>query len=148
MTGGTVMRNRIMRRLRWVLERQLDGRTCEPFGPDVKIIVAGKTRYPDALVTCTPQQDKSQVVGKTVVVFEVLGDSTSQTHRVEKVREYQATSSIQRYIILEQDSLAAIVYEPQGEDWARIAMGKRDILRMPEPGVEICLAEIYASAGA
>ena len=32
MTGGTVMRNRNMRQRRRVLERQLDGRTCEPIG--------------------------------------------------------------------------------------------------------------------
>jgi len=39
MNGGTVMRNRNMRQLRGVLERQLAGRTCEPIGPDMKIIV-------------------------------------------------------------------------------------------------------------
>lgn len=59
MMGGTLAHDRIMRRLHRCLEDRLAGRPCEPFGPDVKIIVDGKARYPDALVTCTPQENRS-----------------------------------------------------------------------------------------
>src|SRR5512135_3861110 len=90
MTGGTVAHNRIMRRLHRLLEQSLERTPCEPFGPDVKIIVDGRVRYPDAVVSCTSQPDRSQVIENPVVVFEVLSDSTSRTDRIEKVREYQA----------------------------------------------------------
>ena len=76
MTGGTVAHNRIMRRLHRLLEQHLEGTPCEPFGPDVKIIADGRARYPDAVVSCTPQPDRSQVIENPVVVFEVLSEST------------------------------------------------------------------------
>jgi Uma2 family endonuclease len=59
MTGNSVAHNRIMRRLHRALERGLEGKPCEPFGPDVKILVDGRARYPDAVVSCVPQSDSS-----------------------------------------------------------------------------------------
>ena len=57
---------------------------------------------------------KTTVIRDPVVVFEVLSESTSRTDRIEKLREYGATPSIQRYIILEQDTIAATVYVRKG----------------------------------
>ncbi len=65
MTGGTVNHSRIALRLLRLLQDTLAGKPCEPFGIDVKIVVAGKVRYPDALVTCTPQ------AGATTISVEV-----------------------------------------------------------------------------
>ena len=56
---------------------------------------------------------------------------TSRTDRIEKLREYQATESIQRYVILEQDSIAATVFIRQGTDWIAHALTSRDTLRLP-----------------
>ena len=139
MTGGTVAHNRIMRRLHRLLELHLDGTPCEPFGPDIKIIVDGRARYPDAVVSCTPQPDDSQIIENPIVVFEVLSDSTSRTDRVEKVREYQATASIMRYVILEQDNISATVFIRRGEDWSAFTIRAGDVLRMPEIGVTFSL---------
>jgi Uma2 family endonuclease len=144
MTGGTVAHNRIMRRLHRLLEQHLHGTPCEPFGPDVKIIVDGRARYPDAVVTCTSQPDRSQTVESPVVVFEVLSESTSRTDRIEKVREYQATPSILRYVILEQDSIGATVFVRRSlEQWLASTISGGDVLQMPEIGVEITLGDLY-----
>ena len=144
MTGGTVAHNRIMRRLHRALETRLAGKPCEPFGPDVKIIVDGRARYPDAVVSCTPQDDSAQVIENPVVVFEVLSESTSRTARIEKVREYQATRSIMRYIILEQDSIGATTLERRDDAWVVFTLTDGDRLLMPEIGIEIPLADLYA----
>ena len=69
---------------------------------------------------------------------------TSRTDRIEKLREYQATESIQRYVILEQDSVAATVFARHGADWDARALTADDVLRMPEIDVELRLADIYA----
>ena len=142
-TGGTVAHNRIMRRLHRLLEQQLEGTPCEPFGPDVKIIADGRARYPDAVVSCAPQPDRSQVIQNPVVVFEVLSDSTSRTDRIEKVREYQATPSILRYVILEQDSIGATIFVRNGEQWSASTISDKDLLSMPEIGAEFRLRELY-----
>ena len=41
-----------------------------------------------------------------IVVFAVLGISTFRTDRIDKLREYRVTPSIQRYVILVADAVA------------------------------------------
>jgi Uma2 family endonuclease len=77
-------------------------------------------------------------------VFEVLSASTSRTDRIEKLREYQATPSIQRYVILEQDSIGAMVFSRHGGDWTAGVLTEADALTMPEIDVELRLADVYA----
>ncbi len=79
-----------------------------------------------------------------MAVFEVLSSGTSRTDRIDKVREYQATESIQRYVILEQDSIGATVFEREGGFWRGFTVKRGELLRMPEIGVELPLAECYA----
>src|SRR5258708_3731150 len=47
MTGGTFGHDQITFELRKSLDARLAGKPCRPFGPNVKIIVDGRTRYPD-----------------------------------------------------------------------------------------------------
>jgi Uma2 family endonuclease len=144
MTGGTADHNRITRRVHRALETRLTGTPCEPFGPDVKILTAGKIRYPDALVTCTPQPGNATFIQNPIVVFEVLSEGTSRIDRIDKVRDYQATGSIRRYVILEQDSIGATVFERQGERWIAFTLKDGDMLQMPEIGIDVPLSDCYA----
>ncbi|MBN8900778.1 MAG: hypothetical protein BGO51_12515 [Rhodospirillales bacterium 69-11] len=144
MTGGTAAHELIGGTLRALLRQHLAGRPCRVFGPTMKVEVAGRIRYPDAFVYCTPVARTETVITDPVVVFEVLSPGTSGTDRIEKLREYQATPSIQRYVILEQDAVAATAFERQGAFWDARPLMAADVLRMPEIGVELALAEIYA----
>ncbi len=53
MTGGTIAHDHITYRLRRALDDRLRGKRCRPFGPEMKILVAGRTRYPDVFVACS-----------------------------------------------------------------------------------------------
>ena len=77
-------------------------------------------------------------------MFEVLTPSTSRTDRIDKLCEYRATPSIQRYVILEPDSIAATLYTRANEDWVVRPLIADDVLEMPEIGVVIPLSDIYA----
>jgi Uma2 family endonuclease len=144
MTGGTDAHEAIGNRLRAMLLDRLQGKPCRPRGPTLKIEVAGRIRYPDAFVSCTPVPRNATVIRDPVVVFEVASASTSRTDRIDKLREYQATESIRRYVIVEQDSIAATVFSRLGSDWIARALTAGDLLQMPEIGIEIPLADIYA----
>ena len=52
-----------------------------------------------------------------VVIFEVLSPSIARVDRVTRNVEYRATASVQRYVMLEQDSQAATVFAREGERW-------------------------------
>jgi Uma2 family endonuclease len=143
MTGGTRAHEIIGGNIRFALQSRLPGTRCRVFGPTLKIEVAGRIRYPDAFVACTPGPASQTVVRDPVVVFEVLSESTSRTDRIEKLREYGATPSIQRYVILEQDAIAAMVFVRRGTDLVAETLTADDTLRMPEIGVEVPMAAFY-----
>jgi len=110
----------------------------------VKIIAAGKVRYPDVLVTCSPIPRGATVIDNPVMVFEVVSHDNKRTDRIEKVQAYRATPSIQRYVILEQTYIGATVFVRKGEDWMATALAEGDTLQLPEIGIELPLDECYA----
>ncbi|MBS0639177.1 MAG: Uma2 family endonuclease [Proteobacteria bacterium] len=143
MTGGTVEHEIIGNNVRTSLQNRLAGQRCRVFGPTMKIEVAGRIRYPDAFVFRGPVPPGSTVLRDPVVVFEVLSPNTSHTDRLDKFNEYRATPSIRRYVLLEQDALAAMVFVRRGQDFVAETAGADDVLAIPEIGVEIGLAEFY-----
>jgi hypothetical protein len=94
MTGGTAAHAAIQVNLITALRNRLKGQPCRPFGSELKIEVAGRIRYPDAFVICTPIPPRSKVVTDRVLVFEILSDSTAGDDLVGKNAEYRATSSV------------------------------------------------------
>lgn len=63
---------------------------------------------------------------------------------MEKDEEYRTTPSVTRYVILEQTHAAAIAFVRKGGDGvSEIAAGSEAVLRLPEIGIELPLAEIY-----
>ena len=92
---------------------------------------------------CSPVDRTATVVYDPVVVFEVLSPSTARDDRIVKAREYQATPSVQRYVMLEQDGVSATVYARSGETWTHEILIADSILALPEIEVELPLAELY-----
>jgi Uma2 family endonuclease len=144
MTGGTNAHEAIGGNLRAVLHTALQGKQCSVRGPTMKIEVAGRIRYPDAFVFCSAAARDQTVISDPVVVFEVLSPSTSHVDRIEKLREYQATASILRYVILEQDAIAATIYLKRDGIWTVSVMTETETLTMPEIEVDVPLSAIYA----
>ena len=144
MTGGTVEHSVIATNLVRALEDHLRGKPCRAFRGDLKIVVAGRIRYPDAMVTCSPVPRGTDVIPEPVVVFEVLSASTAATDRIEKNEEYRLTPSIRRYVMLEQARRAATVFSRVGDDWAGHVVTGDAVLAMPEIGVDLPLAAAYA----
>ena len=143
MTGGTAEHSLIQGNLINALLNRLRGGPCRAHGSDLKIGVAGRIRYPDAFVVCSPVPRGATVITEPVVVFEILSASTSVLDRVVKNEEYRDTPSIQRYVILEQLRQAATVFSRQDDDWVgHIATGDAE-LAMPEIGIKLPLAELY-----
>jgi Uma2 family endonuclease len=144
MTGGTAAHEVIGGNIRAALHTRLGVGRGRVFGPTLKMEVAGRIRYPDAFVLCGQFSPRTTVVREPVVVFEVLSDSTSRTDRIEKLREYSATPSIQRYVLLEQNAIAAMMFVRKGIDLVAETLMAADTLHMPEIDVSVPLAEFYA----
>ena len=143
MAGGTAAHAAVQGNLAIALGTRLRGQPCRFYGSDLKIEAAGSIRYPDGFVVCAPVPPRSTVVRDPVVIFEVLSESTSDTDLMAKNKEYAATSSVQRYVIMSQNVIAGMMFERTSGDWIGHALGPDAILRMPEIGVEVPFAEFY-----
>ena len=78
-----------------------------------------------------------------VVIFEVLSDRTARVDFHDKNREYAATPSVQRYVILSQDQVLATMFERVDDVWVGHNLDRDAIIRMPEIGIEVPLVEFY-----
>ena len=144
MTGGSLRHAAIQRNLAIAVGSRLSGKPCQFFGSDLKIQVGeNSSRYPDGIVLCSDMDPSLKIVRNPVVIFEVLSPSTAAKDRIVKAREYQATPSVKRYVMLEQDRIGATVHVRAQDGWSVLVLKDDDILAMPEIGLEIPLAEFY-----
>lgn len=143
MAGGSEAHADLRRNLAISIGGRLLGRPCRFYGSDLKINAAGSIRYPDGFVTCAPRDPAATVARDPVVVFEVASDSTARVDFHDKNREYAATPSIRRYIILSQDQILATMFERIGDDWVGHILGPDAVIPMPEIDIEVPLAEFY-----
>lgn len=143
MVGGTVAHSVILGNLITTLNIRLRGKQCRPYGPDLKIEIGSKYRYPDAFVSCTPATFGATFAADPVVIFEILSESTAQTDRTTKLMEYRSLPSVQRYVMLEQNQAVATVITRSETGWSLEVLDAAETLAMPEIGVEIPMAELY-----
>ena len=144
MTGGTYAHSSRQAGLMRVLGVHLLGTRCHPHAGAMKVKMADTVRYPDVLVNCAPRGPNATFVTEPVVVFEVLSKSTHKIDLGAKRAEYQATPSVQRYVVLEQSHRAAHVFARNADEWdSELHLGENAILDMPEIGIAITLGEIY-----
>jgi len=143
MTGGTVAHSAIQGNLITTLNTRLRGKPCRPHGPDLKIEIGSKYRYPDALVSCTPMPPDATFAADPVVIFEILSESTAQTDRTAKLMEYRSLPSVQRYVMLEQNQAVATVITRVETGWNLEVLDAAGTLAMPEIDIEFPISELY-----
>jgi Uma2 family endonuclease len=138
MTGGTVGHATIQGNLAVAVGGRLRGKPCRFYGSDLKIRVADDhIRYPDGMVVCSRVDPAAKVVHDPVVIFEVLSPSTAAKDRIVKAREYQATPSVKRYVMVEQERIGATVLVRAQDGWSALILKDDDTLDMPEIGLAI-----------
>lgn len=144
MVGGTVAHATVATNLIQLLGRRLRP-PCRVFAEGLQLRLADSVRYPDAMVTCAPLSPTATHITNPVVVFEVLSPATARTDRIAKNREYAAHPTILRYILLDQDAIAAEIYAREAGRWVRAtATGAETVLDLPELGISFPLGEAYA----
>jgi Uma2 family endonuclease len=144
MAGGTGAHAAIKSNLAVALHPRLRGKPSQFFGSALKFLTGeGTVRYPDAMIVCALVGPKAKFVENPTIVFEVLSPSTTDTDRIVKAREYEATPSVRRYVMLEQDSAAAVVYARVGESWTHDILLADSSLAQPEIELDFPLTELY-----
>ncbi len=148
MAGGTRGHATISTNVLGVLHRHLRGKPCRPFNSDMKVRIEFPTHtrfyYPDAMVVCERGPFKSVYLNNPTVIVEATSDSTRRTDVQEKREAYLTIPTLRVYLLLEQDTPAAVVWRRVEQSFQRETYRGRDaVIDLPEIGAQLPLAEVY-----
>jgi Uma2 family endonuclease len=76
---------------------------CTVFSSDIKVKAEGHFFYPDVLVVCDDEQGDDYYTEKPVIIVEVLAKGTRRNDKSLKMTAYKTLSSLQEYVLIEQD---------------------------------------------
>ena len=158
MAGASDDHNRIAGNIFAELRERLRGHRCEPFINDMKVKIPPAFAdvyfyyYPDVLVACDPTDNARYFRERPTIIIEVLSTETERTDRREKAIAYRQIATVEAYILVEQERMAATILRRAEPGWQSEVIEKPgSILKLPGIGVEIPLERIYertAVAGA
>jgi Uma2 family endonuclease len=151
MAGGSAVHALICINFASELRLALKGKTCRTYGSDLKVEVKGGEAYtyPDVTVICGKPEfvkDRTDTITNPTVIIEVLSASTGHYDRIAKFELYQALTSMQHYVLVDQKRIYVGCYEKlENDTWLlHIYRSLQDSVKLPTLGIEIKLAEIYA----
>ena len=141
MAGASRNHNIIAGNVYAALHSQLKNHPCQAFISDWRVQAQHNYYYPDVVIDC--QAQGSQAI-QPVLIIEVLSDSTRQTDLTLKLHDYRQIPSLQEYIVLEQNFMAALAYR-RSDDWKATSYTQAsDTISLASIGCTLSLAEIYA----
>ena len=95
------------------------------------------SRYPDGMVVCSPVAPTATAVRGPRGDLRGAEPQHRRQGRFVKAREYQATPSVQRYVMIEQERIGATVLVRAQDGWSALILKDDDTLEMPEIGLAI-----------
>lgn len=147
MSGASLAHNRIAQQLVVAFRSHLRGGPCEPFFLEAKLeIRAGRDQimyYPDAMVSCRPEDRTEQTVRNPKLVVEILSKSTQHIDRREKALTYQRVEAIEEYVLITQSQPRVIVHR-RAEDWRPMVYSSMEArIELRSIGLHMPLAQLY-----
>lgn len=111
MSGAKLPHNIITRNVLGGLTSKLNGKSCQPFGSDLRIHIPSNTlfTYPDISVFCgevkTLNDDEWNALNPSVLI-EVLSPSTKTYDRGDKFKLYREIATLKEYILIDSSAIS------------------------------------------
>lgn len=145
MTGVTRRHSRISGNILVTLRAVASGGPCRVHQSDMKVPTPdGPVYYPDVVVACGEEPEDPYLEDEPCLIVEVLSPSTALTDRREKLLSYRRISSLQAYLIVEQDEpMIERHFRDKSGAWQAEIFGEGTI-EVPCPlGAQLSLSGIY-----
>jgi Uma2 family endonuclease len=142
MSGASKNHQRISVNISRILGNFLLNSPCEPFSSDVKVKVGKNFFYPDAMVVCNDQTEHDYYSEFPTVLVEVLSKSTRRIDETIKRMAYQSISTLQEYLLIEQDFVDVEVCR-RSEGWLSRHYFLGDQFTLESIGLTISVEELY-----
>lgn len=130
------------------LHARLRGKTFRPFNSDTKIRLRLPTHvrfyYPDVSVVCRPNPQRDSFQDEPAALFEVLSSNTRRIDEGEKKDAYLTIPSLSVYVLLDQETAAAVVFRRTEQGFVReVYEGLDAVIPLSEIETALPLAEVY-----
>lgn len=145
MTGVSRRHSRIRGNIVYNLAHAADGSSCRVHQSDMRVPVPdGPFYYPDVVVACGEEPNDPYREDAPCLVVEVLSPSTASTDRREKLLSYRRLSSLQAYLIVEQDEpMVERHFRDESGAWQVEILDEGHIPVPCPPRAELSLAGVY-----
>ena len=132
------------------LANSLKGKSCQPFGSDMRIHIPQNTlfTYPDISIICgdiiNADEDENSTMNPTII-FEILSPSTRNYDRGIKFMLYRAIPTLKEYILVESESIHVEQFAINREGLWQLKEFSRqdDQLILESINVNLILKDIY-----
>ncbi len=149
MAGGSKAHDDIAFNTRTALKQHFLSGPCSVQGSDMRVQVAEDTYFfPDVTVTCdvADRRHGNTLIRSARIIVEVLSPSTEKIDRTDKLKAYQAWSSMQEIVLVSQFSRHVEVYRRTGEEsaiWSHQTYTPGEEVALESVDVYLSLDEIY-----
>jgi Uma2 family endonuclease len=150
MSGASHRHNKIFSNLLIGMGILLKGKSCQPYGSDMRIHIPENTlyTYPDISIICndfiSSDFDEDTVVQPTVII-EILSPSTKNYDRGEKFTLYRDIPTLKEYILVDTASVRIEAFRINDRGYWELEEYKSvdDILRISSVVISLPVADIY-----
>ena len=149
MAGATKTHGTIAGNIFFRLRAELRGTPCRAWVADMKVNVAAADTYyyPDVVATCAEEDlhsDSPQsFVTAPKLIVEVLAPSTEKIDRREKLLAYRQLSSLQEYVLVDQERQWVEVFRRNAAGWMQEIATAGEAITLSSLGVTLAVADIY-----
>lgn len=142
MAGASANHERISTNILSEFRTHLKKSPCEPFGSDMKVNAASNFYYPDTIVDCNFDETTPYYTQTPKLIVEVLSKSTRRTDETIKRTAYLNISSLEEYVLIEQDIVDVEVIR-RSEGWQSSHYFLGDDVTFEAIGLTLSVEEIY-----
>ena len=150
MTGGTPDHNQLALNFSGTLNFLLKRQPYQVFVTDQRLWIPNRKihTYPDIMVVQTPlvfEEGRKDTITNTVMIAEVLSNSTKSYDKDEKFAAYRTISSFQEYILIDQYTMHVEQYsKTDNNKWIFSEYSNsQDSLNLASIDCQISLEDIY-----
>ena len=132
------------------LANSLKGKSCQPFGSDMRIHIPQNTlfTYPDISIICgdiiNADEDENSTTNPTVII-EILSPSTRNYDRGVKFMLYRAIPTLKEYLLVEAESIHVEQFAINRDGLWQLKefSSQDDQLTLESINVDLILKDIY-----
>jgi Uma2 family endonuclease len=115
MSSAKLNHNKIFASLFSTLGSKLKGKSCKPYGSDLRVYIESNSlfTYPDITIVCgkveTKNDDELNVLNPTVII-EILSSSTKNYDRGDKFKLYRDIPTLKEYVLIDSEMIGVEIF--------------------------------------